>query len=126
LSDEGSNGIAGYWFKFSRFVGGIETTEYITISLRNNGDFYGFKGYRIGEMKNIDVSEVDMSKLYDTIEAKIKTIYGDAYVSFEKNGVLLKKLTNGDYVFEYSKNAIVKNQKGEIVGDRCILTILMD
>ena len=126
LSDECSNGSAGYWFKFTRFVNGIETSEYIRIGLRNNGDLFWFVGNRIGEMKDIDVSAIDMDKLYDAIEIKAKKIYGDAYVGFEREGAVLKKLTDGSYIFDYSQHINVKNNNGEVTKDRCFLTITMD
>ena len=126
LSAEGDNGKAGYWFKFSRFVEGIETSEYVMIALTNKGDFRWFSGNRIGEMKDIDVSGFDMDKLYDAIEVKLKKIYGDAYVGFERDGAILTKLTNGSYVFEYGRDVDVTNDNGELTKDRSILTITIN
>jgi hypothetical protein len=126
LSAECDQGAGGYWFRFSRFVDGIETCEYAIICIRKNGEFYWFRGNRIGEMKNVDVSEIDMDKFYSAVETKLKAIYADAYVDFDKKGAVLTKLTNGSYVFDYKVNTTVKNDKGEVILDRCSLTILMD
>ena len=126
LSEENSNGSAGYWFQFSRFVNGVQTSDYVMIGLRNNGDFYWYRGSNVGEMKNIDISSIDMNKLYDTIELKLKNIYADAYVGFNKSGAVLTKLTDGSYVFDCSIYANVKNKSGNIVKDRCILTATID
>ncbi|MBQ8447525.1 MAG: hypothetical protein IJX27_01175 [Clostridia bacterium] len=126
LSDECSNGSAGYWFKFTRFVDGIETSEHVRIGLRNNGDLYWFVGNRIGEMKDVDVSGFDMDKIYDAIEIKVKKIYGDAYVDFEREGAVLRKRTDGSYVFDYSGHIDVKNSYGKVVQERCFLIVIMD
>jgi hypothetical protein len=96
------------------------------ICIRKNGDFFWFRGNRIGEMKDVDVSEIDMEKFYAAIEKKLKAIYADAYVDFERSGAVLTKLTDGSYVFDYKVDVTVKNDKGEVILDRCSLTILMD
>jgi hypothetical protein len=126
LSAEYDQRAGGHWFKFSRFVDGIETCDYIMICIRKNGDFYWFRGNRIGEMKDVDVSEIDMDKFYAAIEKKLKAIYADAYVNFDKNRAVLTKLTDGSYVFDYAVNVTVKNEKGVTIPDVCYLTILMD
>ena len=126
LSDENSNGTAGYWFKFSRFVDGIETSDYVRIGLRNNGDFYWYIGNDIGEMKDIDVSAIDMDKVYDALETKFKTIYADDYVGFEKGGVVLTKLNDGSYIFDCSIDAIVKDGNGKAVKDTCFFAVTID
>ena len=126
LSAECDQGAGGYWFRFSRFVDGIETCEYAIICIRKNGDFYWFRGNRIGEMKNVDVSEIDMDKFYSAVETKLKAIYADAYVDFERSGAVLTKRTDGSYFFDYKADVTVKNDKGENIVDGCYLTILMD
>lgn len=126
LSAECDQGAGGYWFKFSRFIGGIETREYVMICTLKNGEFFWFNGNRIGEMKDVDVSGIDMDKFYAAVETKLKAIYADAYVGFDKNGAVLTKLTDGSYVFDYAVDATVKNDKGEVILDRCYLTVLID
>lgn len=123
LSAEHNQGTGGYWFKFSRFVDGIQTCEYVMICIRKNGDFYWFNGNRIGEMKDVDVSELDMDKFYSAVETKLKKIYGDAYVGFDKEGAVFTKLADGSYVFDYGVDVNVTNDKGEGVLDRCYLTV---
>ena len=123
LSRERDQGTGGYWFKFTRFVDGIETCDYVMICIRKNGEFYWFNGNRIGEMKDVDVSELDMDKFYSAVETKLKKIYGDAYVDFDKEGAVLTKLTDGSYVFDYGVDVNVTNDKGEGVLDRCYLTV---
>ena len=123
LSAEHDQRAGGHWFKFTRFVDGIETCDYVMICIRKNGEFYWFNGKRIGEMKNVDVSGINMDKFYSAVETKLKTIYADAYVDFDKNGAVLTKLTDGSYIFDYGVDARVINEKGEAVTDRCYLTI---
>ena len=77
-------------------------------------------------MKDVDISEINMDKLYGEVEAKLKSIYADAYVGFNKEGAVLTKLTDGSYVFNCSIYANVKNKSGKIVKDRCILTATID
>ena len=126
LSEESGNGRGGYWFKFARFVNGIETSEYVMLGLRNSGEFYWFNGNRIGEMKDVDISEINMDKMYGEVEAKLKSIYADAYVGFDKEGAVLTKLTDGSYVFNYGVKANVKNKSGNIIKDTCYLTVTID
>ena len=126
LSDENSNGSAGYWFQFTRFVNGIETSEYVRIGLRNNGDFYWYMGNRVGEMKNVDLSRINVDKLYSAMEEKFKAIYSDAYVSFERKGIVYTKLTDGTYVFNCATYANVMNNKEKLVSDKCYLTVVMN
>ena len=125
LTFETSNS-AGYCFKFSRFIDGIQTSDCVRIGFRYNGDFHWYDCNRVGEMKDVDVSNIDMNKLYDAAESKVKKIYGDAYVGFERKGAVLTKLTNGSYVFEYRPDVNVKDGNGKLTQDRCILTITMD
>ncbi|MBQ9746412.1 MAG: hypothetical protein IJW21_06275 [Clostridia bacterium] len=119
-------GISGYSFGFARFVNGIQTSECAIIGIRHNGDFYYYMGNHIGEMKDADVSGIDMNKFYDAIDAKFKTIYGDAYVGCEKKGGVYTKLRDGSYIMEYSPRANVKTEEGEIVKDRCFFVITLD
>jgi hypothetical protein len=126
LASEGSNGKAGYWFKFARFQSGICTSEYVRIGLQNNGEFFWFKGNNIGEMKNIDVSEVDMDKMFDVVDKKLQTIYEDAYIGFDKNGPILTKLADGTYIFHFEVEVDVINDENKQVKDTCFLTIFMD
>ena len=126
LSAECDQGVAGYWFQFSRFVDGIQTCDYVMICIRKNGEFFWFNGNRIGEMKDVDVSGIDMDKFYATVETKLKTIYANAYVGFDKKGAVLTKLTDGSYIFKYSVATNVKNDSGKTVVDKCYLTIRME
>ena len=125
LKTEFDQGAGGYCFKFSRFVNGIETCEYVVLNFTKDGKFSGYIGNRIGEMKDVDVSGIDTDKLYAAVETKLKAIYADAYVNFDKNGAVLTKLTDGSYVFDYHVNVSVKNDKGENILDGCYLTVTM-
>ena len=125
LATEGRNS-SGRWFKFARFVNGIETSDYIRISFRYNGEFYWYIGNNIGEMKDIDVSAIDMDKVYDALETKFKTIYADDYVGFEKGGVVLTKLNDGSYIFNCDVSANVKDGNGEIIKDTCYFAITIN
>ncbi|MBQ8447567.1 MAG: hypothetical protein IJX27_01390 [Clostridia bacterium] len=126
LSSEADNGLLGYTFKFSRFVNGIETFEYVTITMKHSGEFYCYMGYHIGEMKNVDLSNINMDKFYAAIEAKFKTIYGNDYAGFEKDGAVYTKLRNGTYIFDCKIYADVKDAEGKIVKDSCFFTVTMD
>ena len=123
LSDELDQKAGGYWFKFSRFINGIETCDYVVLCFKKDGQFSWLIGNRIGEMKDVDVSELDMDKFYSAVETKLKKIYGDAYVGFDKEGAVFTKLTDGSYVFDYGVDVNVTNDKGEGVLDRCYLTV---
>ena len=125
LSAECDQGAGGYWFQFSRFVDGIQTCDYVMICIRKSGEFFWFNGNRIGEMKNVDVSEIDMDKFYSAVETKLKAIYADAYAGFDKNGPVLTKLTDGSYVFDYKVDVTVKNDKGNNIYDKCEFTITL-
>ena len=122
---EYDQGAGGYSFKFSRFVDDIETCEYVVLSFRKDGKFFGYIGNRIGEMRDVDIPEIDMDKFYSAVEAKLKAIYADAYISFDKKGAVYTKLTDGSYVFDYQVEVTVHGPAG-IMHDGCYLTILMD
>jgi hypothetical protein len=123
---EGNNGTAGRWFRFYRVLGDIRTCEYVTIGLRNNGELYWYMGNRIGEMKDVDVSGIDMEKFYAAVEVKLKKIYGDAYIGFEREGAEFTKLFDGSYVFDYRPDVDVKDDTGTVVKDLCLMIITMD
>ena len=126
LSSEFDNGLFGYTFNFSRFIEGIETSEVASICIKHSGDFYFYRGNHIGEMKNIDLSNINMDKFYAAIEAKFKTIYGNDYAGFEKDGAIYTKLRNGTYIFDCKIYADVKDAEGKIVKDSCFFTVTMD
>ena len=126
LSAEFDQGAGGYWFKFSRFVNGIETCDFVRLCFLKDGQFFWLIGNRIGEMKNVDVSDINMDKFYSAIEKKLKSIYADAYVDFDKNGAMLTKLVDGSYVFDYKVNVTVKNDNGDNIADRCDFTITFE
>ena len=123
---EYDQGAGGYSFKFSRFIDGIETCDYVVLCFRKDGKFSWFIGNRVGEMKDVDVSEINMDKLYEAVEAKLNAIYADAYIGFDKKGAVLTKLTDGSYVFDYGVATNVKNDSGKTVVDTCYLTIRME
>ena len=125
LSAEHDQRAGGYWFQFSRYIDGIQTCDYVVICIRKSGNFYWFIGNHVGEMKDVDVSEIDMDKFYAAVEAKLKAIYADAYISFDKKGAVYTKLTDGSYVFDYHVEVTVHGPAG-IMHDGCCLTILMD
>ena len=127
LSYEDNQGAGGYCFRFCRFVNGIQTCEYVTIGLKNNGEFFWYMGNRIGEMKDVDVSRIDMEKFYNAVEVKLKKIYGDAYVDFDRNGAVLTKMADGSYIFDYKLNVdVTDNKTGDAVQDTCYLAITID
>ena len=126
LSNEADNGLLGYTFKFSRFVDGIETAECACITIKHSGEFYFYLGYHIDEMKHIDVSDIDMDKLYNAIESKLKNIYKDAYVGFKKSGAVYTKLTNGKFIFDCTICVDVKSTDGRIVKDYCYFVVMID
>ena len=126
LSGEFEQGKLGYSFCFSRFVNGIQTSDCANITIRHDGEFFCYMGNHIGEMKNVNVSHIEMEKFYGAIETKIKNIYGDNYVGAELKGGVYTKLANGEYVFEYSPYVDVKNKEGYIVKDRCFFTVIIN
>ena len=126
ISFVANQGSLGYAFEFSRFINGIQTSERIDILLKNNGEFYCYMGHQVGEMKNVDVSHIDMDKFYDAVDAKFKTIYGNDYVGFEREGGIYTRLRNGSYVFRYDPCVNVKNKNGEIIDDKCFFYITME
>ena len=77
-------------------------------------------------MKDIDVSAIDMDKVYDALETKFKTIYAEDYVGLEKGGVVFTKLTDGRYIFYCDVSANVKDGNGEIIKDTCYFAITID
>ena len=64
--------------------------------------------------------------VYAAIEAKFKTIYGNDYAGFEKDGAIYTKLRNGTYIFDCKIYADVKDAEGKIVKDSCFFTVTMD
>ena len=117
----------GYKFRFARFIDGIETADDIRIGIRFNGEVYMTMTTDLGELKNVDVSSIDMNELYGEVEKKLKTIYGDLYEGFDKSGAVLTKLVNGSYVFDYNVDVKIKHSDAyQTTRANCLLTITID
>jgi hypothetical protein len=128
LTEEQSKGEkAGYWFRFARVINGIETSDAVRIGLRWNGEIYMIERNHLGEMKNVDLSAIDIEKFYSVIETKLNNIYGEYLISYDKNGIRFKKMLNGEYIFEYNVKVELKNPvTNKAVKDSCLLAITID
>lgn len=95
-----------YQFYFSRFVGGIETSDQATIWITAYGDIilYDIRGF--GEMQGAELpTDEEMSQIQAGLDAKILEIYQrleDRYtIEFEIDEVLFIRLADGRYAFKY-------------------------
>jgi translation initiation factor 2 alpha subunit (eIF-2alpha) len=118
--------VTGYRFRFARFIDGVETTDSILIGVRLNGEIGMTKVNNLGELKDFDISKIDMEELYREVEKKLKTIYGNSYVGFEKDGAKLSKLVDGRYVFEYVAEVQIKTSSNTITRGNAALLITID
>ena len=107
-------GRIGYLFKFFRTVNGIKTSECIDIRVNYMGIVFGHTLYGIGEMKNVDISKLNISDINTAVMNRMDTIYRDnTTVTKNIDSIMLSKLTDGSYVLEYRVSAKVTDTKTE-------------
>jgi hypothetical protein len=107
-------GRIGYLFKFFRTVNGIKTSECIDIRVNYMGIVFGHTLYGIGEMKNVDISKLNISDINTAVMKRMDMIYKDN-INVEKNidNIMLSKLAEGSYVLEYRVSSELTDTKTE-------------
>ena len=109
----------GYLFRFFRMVNGIKTSESIDVRVDYSGEVYNHSLYSIGVMKNIDISEIKIDDVNNAISGKLNTLYRkNSAVTYSAKDVMLSKLANGKYIFEYQLNVNVEKE-GKVYSDFC-------
>lgn len=115
----------GYWFELVRIIDGVQTSDKANISVRENGEVYRHLFTSLGEFKDVDVSSIDMTALNKAVKAKLDGIYGefDSY-DYDNTEMILTKLADGSYVFDYQAEVNVKETKDSAtVRDVCDFVI---
>ena len=115
----------GYYFKFARFVDGIQTSDTASIRIKEDGEIYYHIFKNLGEFKDVDVSSIDMTALNKAVKAKLDGIYGefDSY-DYANTEMILTKLADGSYAFDYQAEVNVKETKDSAtVRDVCDFVI---
>jgi hypothetical protein len=109
----------GYLFRFFRMVNGIKTSESIDVRVDYSGEVYNHSLYSIGVMKNIDISEIKIDDVNNAISGKLNTLYRkNGVVTYSAKDIMLSKLANGKYIFEYQLNVNVEKE-GKVYSDFC-------
>ena len=113
----------GYLFRFFRMVNGIKTSESIDVRVDYSGEVYDHSLYSIGVMKDADISEIKTEDINKAIADKLNVLYQkNDNVSHTVDDVMLSKLANGKYIFEYKFNVSVENN-GKTLSDVCELIV---
>lgn len=115
----------GYHFRFARIIEGIQTSDTVFVQIRENGEIYAYKERSLGAFKGVDVSSIDMTALNKAVKAKLDGIYGefDSY-DYDTTEMILTKLADGSYVFDYQAEVNVKEKKDSAtVRDVCDFVI---
>jgi hypothetical protein len=115
----------GYNFVFGRIVNGFNTSETVSVSIRENGDIYSHVLHSINSMKNIDISKIGTNKIYDAVGEKIKNIYSKfSDIKYTVDTVTLSKRADGKYILEYRVNVSVTDiDKGNEYADYCLIIV---
>ena len=102
MSESKSYAHKGYYFYLYRVVGGIKTSDYISIGVTNTGEVFSHSLYSIGSMKDVDVSGIDVEKVNSAVEDKVRSIYKNyENITTNTKNITLSKRSDGTYVFEY-------------------------
>ena len=103
----------GYFFMLYRTVGGIMTSDRITVGVRENGEVYAHTLHSIDTMKNADISALDMGKAEAALDAKVREVYRNTFdVSYRTESVVLSRLKDGSYILDYFLTVEASNEKG--------------
>ena len=93
----------GYYFMMYRTIDGIATSDRVSIGVRKTGEVYTHVFHSLGEMKDLDVSAINMELLEKVVSDKVDTIYGANYsYTHGISHLELVKLANGTFVFDCS------------------------
>ena len=105
-------GRIGYLFKFFRTVNGVKTSEHIDIRVNYMGIVFSHTLYGIGEMKDIDISKLNIPNISTAVTNRMDTIYRDnTTVTKNIDSIMLSKLADGSYVLEYRVSSEVTDTK---------------
>jgi hypothetical protein len=106
-------------------VNGFNTSETVSVSIRENGDIYSHVLHSINSMKNIDISKIGTNKIYDAVGEKIKNIYSKfSDIKYTVDTVTLSKRADGKYILEYRVNVSVTDiDKGNEYADYCLIIV---
>jgi hypothetical protein len=92
--------ILGYLFRFYRMVNGIKTSDCINIRVTHQGEIGRYSLYSIGEMKNVDISAINMENIDTAISDKIDELYKNCqYKKHSIENMMFARLANGKYAF---------------------------
>ena len=107
--DQGTS--LGYLFRLYRIVNGIKTSDCIDIRVNHQGEVCRYSLYSIGEMKNIDISTIDIKNMDAAISNKINTLYKNyRNINFSTENTMFARLANGKYAFIYDVSVSGTNE----------------
>lgn len=113
----------GYLFRFFRMFNGMKTSESIDIRVDYSGEVYNHSLYSIGVMKDLDMSAIKADDVNKAITAKLNTMYrANGNLSYTVEDVMLSKIANGKYLFEYRVNVNVEKE-GKTYTNFCELIV---
>ena len=115
----------GYYFMMYRTIDGIATSDRVSIGVRKTGEVYTHVFHSLGEMKDLDVSAINMELLEKVIFDKVGAIYVNNYTLNQNIEHLeLVKLADGTFVFDCTVAVEGKNApESATVQDSCFIAI---
>jgi hypothetical protein len=116
----------GYWFVFTRVIDGIKTCDDIKIFISSYGEIYAYHALMLGTMKNVDISSLNFAELESAVEKKLKTIYSKYPDMTYISDVVLTRLADGSFAFEYDTTVSVTNEDGAECSEYCYFVIKID
>ena len=107
-----------YDFIWQRTVNGIKTTDAASVTMTKTGEIFTHVLQSAGSFENADISDIDQHKMEKALSDKINYMY-EKYngITYNAENIMLIRLANGKYAFEYRVNIEMRNETNDIKKD---------
>lgn len=78
-TDNDSNKVILYTFRFVKYIDGFATSEQVYVNVTSKGDLFTLTVSNIGLFDNAGDIKIDRKALDESLNSKIKALYGDRY-----------------------------------------------
>jgi hypothetical protein len=117
LVNESANGSV-YDFIWQRKINGIKTTDAVSVTMTKTGEIFAHVLQSVGSFENENISTIDKQKVEKALYEKINSMYTKYNgITFNAENIMLIRLANGKYAFEYRVNIEMRNEANNIRKD---------
>lgn len=117
LVNENSGGNV-YDFIWQRTVNGIKTTDAASVTMTKTGEIFAHVLQSVGAFENADMSFVNKQKMEKALSDKINSMYTKYNgITYNSENIMLIRLANGKYAFEYRVNIEMRNETNDLKKD---------